>query len=157
MKCFLPAWLFAWVAVIFVPSGLIALFSLPGADVSGAEGIVAVAREIFEVADEMAPLAKLLLGVLLMLALSGVQYVAKPLPAFALAILAAIAAMAATLSLIPVDYSRGFGIGLTGERFDARLLPAYLVGTIFAGLVFAASCRRRQKAGLTHSSSSMSQ
>jgi hypothetical protein len=57
-------------------------------------------------------------------------------------------AMLLTLAAVPESLSRGFGVGLTGARFDPALLPIYLCGGAFGGIVFTLSrarCRSRQK------------
>lgn len=136
LKCSGPAWLFGWVTAVFLPSLLIAferhgLAGLPGAT--------------WKVADDVGPFAKLLLGALLMLFF----WLATRLrfgPLALRAALAGLAAMALTLALIPAGYSRGFGIGLTGARFDPAVLPWYAIGAVAAGCVFAlalARCRAR--------------
>lgn len=53
-----------------------------------------------------------------------------------------VAAMALLLALIPADWSRGFGIGLTGARFDPATLPSYLFGGLLAGLLFTTADAR---------------
>ena len=41
------------------------------------------------------------------------------------------------LAFLPEAWSRGFGIGLTGARFDPATLPWYLIGGAAAGLAFS--------------------
>jgi hypothetical protein len=90
---------------------------------------------MWRVADEMAPAAKLLL-VALFAALvwlgerwrrtDGARHTAPTWSVYAMNIVLGIAAMALTLALVPADFSRGFGVGLTGARFDPIVLPLYV-------------------------------
>jgi hypothetical protein len=139
-KCFLIALVFAWVAAIYVPSLAIAAAGLSPL----AEGR-SLAAAIWAVADEVAPAAKI--GFALLLGLSLVarrRLLAGPaLPADM--ILGAIA-MLAVVAALPQIWSRGFGIGLAGTRFDPVPLAIYLSSGALAGLVFnrvEAGCRGR--------------
>jgi hypothetical protein len=136
-KCFLPAWLFGWVVAIFVPSALIALLGLSEAGAASGTGLDRLPATTWKVADDVGPVAKLMLGAFLLLLFYGVARVRASLPVgTAVAALAALFAMAATLLLVPAAYSRGFGLGLTGSRLDPAILPIYAAGAILAGIVF---------------------
>jgi hypothetical protein len=50
--------------------------------------------------------------------------------------------MLLTVGLVPEFLSRGFGIGLTGARFDPSVLPIYLVGGALGGIAFTISVTR---------------
>ena len=86
----------------------------------------------------MAPAAKI--GFALILA--GFMIAARKLitsSAFAAAVvdvLLALLAMIAILAILPQDWSRGFGIGLTGRRFALNATAAYVAGGLLSGLVF---------------------
>jgi hypothetical protein len=135
-RCSGPAWLFGWVTAVFLPSLLIAFERY---------GLAGLPGNSWKAADDIGPFAKLLLGALLILFF----WLATRLHAGPLALRAALgglAAMALTLALIPAAYSRGFGIGLSGARFDPAILPWYAIGAVAAGCVFAlalARCRAR--------------
>ena len=92
----------------------------------------------------MGPAAKLLLGACLFAAFLLVER-SRPTrqsARIALAIAGALAAMLVTIALLPADWSRGFAIGLGGNRFDPSLLAAYVTGAAAAGLSFAMSVSR---------------
>jgi cell division protein FtsW (lipid II flippase) len=136
--------LFAWVVAIFLPSGLIALFDLSAA-AAGRNFLSAT----FEVADQVAPAAKLSF-VILFAALLLIAHRLRRQLDLASAILAACLAMLLTLALLPATYSRGFGIGLANSRFDPALLAIYLASAVLAGLTFSSAetkCRSRIAAG----------
>lgn len=95
-----------------------------------------------------APAAKLLLGALLAGGFLAVERLrrSRPRETFLLCALAGVAAMLLALMLIPAEWSRGFGVGLTGERLPPRLLPFYLAGAAAAGLTYVftvARCRAK--------------
>jgi len=141
-RCFFTAWIFAWVAAIYVPSALIAWLELsPLAQGSGLGGTLAVA-------DEVAPPAKLAFGIIFgLLALVARVIPAPEGPARIGADMAlAAATMAFTLALLPEGWSRGFGVALSGERFAPDLTAIYLGSALLAGFVFSAAqarCRAR--------------
>jgi hypothetical protein len=145
LRCFFAAWIFGWATAVYGPSAVIA-----------AAGLSPLAAEksfpagTFAVADEVAPLAKigfaLLFAILLFAARKALNWqgIATLLMDAALAVLA----MLLTLALLPADWSRGFGVGLTGERFATAATLIYVAGAALAGLVFSVSyrkCRIRQR------------
>jgi len=139
-KCFFIALIGGWALAIFLPSAIVAAAGLSPL----AEGRNLVAATI-EVADEVAPAAKI--GFALLFAV--LLYARRrwlPVPALPADILIGGLAMAAVLALLPREWSRGFGIGLAGNRFDPTLRIVYLLGGALAGLAFHLSeraCRRR--------------
>ncbi len=135
-RCFWTSLVFAWVAVIFLPSIFIALFGLSPA-AAGEEVLSAV----LEIADEVAPAAKLSFPLLFGGSLLLARRLGRDTGATLNALFACIAALLA-LALLPADLSRGFGVGLTGTRFDPALLPIYLGSAAVAGLVFTSAERR---------------
>ena len=142
LKCFFSAWIFAWVIAIFVPSILIAWTGL--SPLPRDRGLPAA---ILAVADETAPAAKigfaLLTGLFLFLARKAIR--AQSAVATAADMVLAALAMLLMLALLPAEWSRGFGIGMTGTRFAPAATLIYLAGAGFAGLAFSLSearCRR---------------
>lgn len=131
----LGALLAAWVTMIFGTSALIALFRLSPRERESGHGFL---RSVFEVADEMAPLAKLLLIALFAAAVTlgaragGTTVVRR----HAINIVLGIGAMLLTLLIIPAHLSRGFGVGLTGARMDRAVLPVYLAGAVLGAIVY---------------------
>lgn len=138
MKCWTGGLLAAWVVQIFGTSALIILSR--GSEVSLAA--------IWAVADDVAPLAKIgfILGLTVLTAPVRRRALGRPVAMLWWAG-ASIAALVLTLALLPQPLSRGFGIGLTGSRFDAALLPSYLLGALLAGLAGAWVHMRCQGAG----------
>ncbi|HEX9948087.1 MAG TPA: hypothetical protein VGA98_11150 [Allosphingosinicella sp.] len=129
-KCFFIALIGGWVVAIFLPSLVVAAAGL--SPVAAGRNLAAAT---IEVADEVAPAAKIgfaLLFALLLYARRRWNRV-PPLPAD---ILIGSAAMLVVLALLPLQWSRGFGIGLSASRFDPPLLAAYFLGGALAGLAF---------------------
>jgi hypothetical protein len=130
----------AWATAVYVPSLAIAFLSLSPLASRGSLFV-----DTFEVADEVSPAAKLtyaiLLGALLILARSrGVR------SGLSINILIGTVSMALAVALLPEYWSRGFGIGLNGIRFDPLPSAIYLFGGIASGVVFTlteARCRSR--------------
>jgi hypothetical protein len=136
LRCSGPAWLFGWATAVFLPGLLIALER---------HGLDRLPATIWKMGDDIGPAAKLLLGALLILCFwLAVRLRGGPL--MLRAALGGLVAMGLTLALIPASLSRGFGIGLTGARFDPAVLPCYAIGAAVAGLVFALSLARCRRA-----------
>lgn len=135
-KCFFAAWIFGWVTAIYVPSALVAATGL--SPVAEGKGFLAA---IFAVADEVAPAAKIGFAVIL----AGLMLTARMLKgsrgmtALATDMVLAVVAMLVMLVALPLGWSRGFGIGLTGTRcaFDATMI--YFAGALLSGMVFSIS------------------
>lgn len=148
MRCTGIAWLFAWVTAVFLPSAGVALLGLSGPVRATGSNLLSAS---WQVADDMAPAAKLLLGGLLLLLLaSATRLNARPAVTLLVNALLGISAMLAVLLLLPADWSRGFGIGLAGTRLDPGLLPIYLGGAAVAGALFTlarARCAARRRIG----------
>lgn len=144
LKCVFIAWIFGWVTAIYLPSALIAALGLSPL----AEGR-SLPAATFAVADEVAPFAKIGFAIAFALFMVTARKLLRARGFAALladAVLAA-AAMLLTLAALPADWSRGFGIGLTGERFAPDVTAIYLLGAVLAGLVFAiaeARCAGRE-------------
>lgn len=96
---------------------------------------------MFAVADEVAPAAKLgyatLVGVFMFAARR--LWTDPGVAAVALDLCFAVVAMLLVLALLPEQWSRGFGIGLTERRFAPELTIIYLAGAFLSGLVFSLS------------------
>ena len=134
--CFFAGWIVGWATAIYVPSALIALTNLSPV-VQGRT----LLSGIFEVADEVAPAAKISFAVIF----AVLMFVARRLTisrgfvAIAVDMLLASTAMLLTLAILPPDWSRGFGIGLTGTRFAPDVTAIYMAGALLSGLVFSLS------------------
>lgn len=144
LRCSGPAWLAGWVIAVFLPSALIASLELSEPAAALGDGIQHLPAATWKVADDVGPAAKLLLGGLLALLFLVSERLAliRATPGFVRNMAAGLLAMTSTLYLIPAPYSRGFGVGLTGARFDGATFPLYLVGGAVAGLVFTYSLAR---------------
>jgi hypothetical protein len=148
-RCVLWGWVVAWAVAVYLPSAGIAFAGLsPPASIVG-QGWHNLPRATFVVADWMSPGAKLALGALLAAFFwLGERSAPRPEARITLSIAAAIAAMLVDLALLPADLSRGFGIGLTGARFDWAVLPFYLAGAAIGGGLFVPlkdGCARRTR------------
>jgi len=160
LRCWLPALLAGWVTMVFVSSALIVLRGVPNAMTRAGVGRPGLIAATLRVADEMAPAAKLMLVVLFAALLwfgerwrrpDRTRHAPPSWPAYAVNIVLGIAAMVLTLALVPADFSRGFGIGLTGARFDPAVLPLYFLSTALAAVAYTVSlsrCRARRLRGV---------
>ena len=151
LKCFFAAWIFAWVVAIYVPSAVIALGGL-----SPLAENRSFPAAVLAIADEVAPAAKIGFAVLLaafLFAARKTVALRRPV-ALAADILFACLAMFLTLALLPAEWSRGFGIGIDGTRFDPKATLIYLAGGALAGLTFSlseAKCLARGRQREPHS------
>lgn len=140
-KCFFIAWVFAWVAAIFIPSAAISFWGLSPLAIENDffGGIIAVA-------DEVAPAAKLSFAIIFACLLL-VARAARPTPGAILDSILGAVSILVVLALLPSDWSRGFGIGLFGTRFAALPTAIYVIGGLSSGLVFSISearCKKRR-------------
>ena len=150
LRCSGPAWLAGWVTAVFLPSALIAGLGLSEPAAALGDGFQHLPAATWKVADDVGPAAKLLLGSLLALCFLVSERLASTQAAshYAGNVAAGLLAISSTLYLIPAAYSRGFGVGLTGSRFDSTTFPLYLVGGAAAGLVFTYAlirCDRKER------------
>jgi hypothetical protein len=142
-RCFFVAWVAGWCVAVYLPSAAIAL--------TGLSPLAAgrnPASATFAVADQVAPAAKILFALLFGLMLLAARRFIRSSPGQRLAtdMLAACIATLLVLAFLPAEWSRGFGIGLTGKRFAALPLLIYLAGALLAGLSFSLSERRCERA-----------
>lgn len=148
LRCGFPAWIAGWVTAIFLPSILIAYAGLSAPASAIGQGFEKLPATAWKVADDVGPAAKLILGGLLGLLFFAAERLRarRALTRYIASIVGGLIAVPATLLLVPSEYSRGFGVGLTGARFDAATLPLYLIGGATAGLIFTwalARCQRK--------------
>lgn len=139
-KCFLIALISAWAAAIYVPS-----LAVAAAGLSPLASGRSLPAAVWAVADEVAPAAKIGFALLFVLLLAARRRL-LPRPAVPADMILGAAAMLAVVAVLPQNWSRGFGIGLAGARFDPAPLALYLLSGALAGLVFnriEAGCRRR--------------
>ena len=129
-KCFFTAWVLAWATAVYLPSILIALLSLSPLASGGN-----LFLDTFEVADEVSPAAKLTFGFLFgaSLILARVGGAGGKL---SVNVSIGAASIALVVALLPDYWSRGFGVGLTGARFDLLPTAIYLIGGLASGAVF---------------------
>jgi hypothetical protein len=140
LKCFFLALTLAWVIAIFLSSAVVALAGLSPL----AHG-KALPQATWAVADEVAPAAKIAFVLILAPLLYGSERRLRGTRALAANVAAPCAAMLLALLLVPQDWSRGFGIGLSGTRLDPLPLALYLASAAVAGIAFhlsSARCRR---------------
>jgi hypothetical protein len=137
-KCLFAAWIVGWAVAIYLPSALVALTGLSALT----EGRSLPAATI-AVADEVAPAAKIGFGLLFALLLFAVRRL-NPRGWLMLGadIAAACLASFIVVAFLPREWSRGFGIGLTGERYHLEALAIYLLGAVAAGFAASTSYRK---------------
>lgn len=111
--------------------------------------------DTFKVADEVSPAAKLtyaiLFGALVLSARAGGAGRGLSMNA-----LIGVVSIGLVVALLPEYWSRGFGIGLNGTRFDPLPTTIYLIGRFVSGVVFSlseAKCLSRSQAHGLHQSS----
>lgn len=148
LRCTLVALLAAWVSMLFGTSAPIAYLGLSQGAGTQASGLADLPITTWEVGDAVGPIAKLLLiGVFAALVLPGEQVgIARPELAYVWNAALGIAAVLLTLGLVPESLSRGFGVGLTGRRYDPAVLPIYVFGGVLGGVAYTfsvARCRSR--------------
>lgn len=148
LKCLFPAWLFAWVVAIFLPSATIAYLGLSPAAAAIGVGFENIFATTWKVGDGIGPFAKLSFGALLLAQFFAVQRLRlNGVALYVVSVAAAAVAMVLALALLPAEYSRGFGIGLSGTRFEPTLTAIYAVGGALAGATFAFALQRCAKRG----------
>lgn len=135
-RCFFVAWIFSWVTAIYVPSALVALSDL--SPLTEGRNLISA---IFAVADEVSPAAKIGFAVILAALMVAARKLITPsaLLAAVVDMLLALLAMVVMLTILPREWSRGFGIGLSGTRFALDATTIYVVGGLLSGLVFSVS------------------
>lgn len=128
-RCLLLGMVLAWIVAAYLPALLI------GALDRAAPGSILAA--MWAMTDNVALAAKLAYALLFAALLLGSRRVRLGQTARATAdgVLGALA-MLLLLAFLPESWSRGFGIGLTGARFDSLATPCYLLGGALAGLTF---------------------
>lgn len=139
-KCFFVAWIFGWVMAIYVPS-----FLITAVGVSPLTTRNNFLSDVFAVADEVAPAAKLAFAIFFASFLILARKFGSARATLVDMALGA-AAMLLVIALIPQGWSRGFGIGLAGTRFAALPTAIYIGGGLLSGFVFSTSearCRAR--------------
>lgn len=129
-KCLFAAWVLGWVTSIYLPSFTIALLAL--SPLASADNILAAT---FAVADEVSPAAKLAFAVVFGSALLAIRLARADRRWLADAAIGVISIML-VVAFLPENWSRGFGVGLAGNRFDLLPTMIYLVGGFLSGVVF---------------------
>lgn len=138
------ALLYAWVTMVFGTSALMALVRPLAFAVYSPNRLLNFLQSTWAIADEVGPLVKIAIIVVFAALVWAGSRVAGPRTwaAYPVNVLAGISAHAIVLGLLPQAYSRGFGIGLTGTRFDERIIGFYLVGAVLGGLLYTYLLRR---------------
>jgi hypothetical protein len=94
-------------------------------------------RNIWEIADEMGPFVNISIVFLF----GGLLYIFRKILKnrffYLTNIISALIAVILVLAFLPENISRGYGIGLTGFRFDPKTFPIYLAGAAFGGTVYS--------------------
>ena len=130
-KCFFIAWVLAWATAVYLPSLAITLLSLSPLASGGN-----LFLDTFQVADEVSPAAKLGYAILLGALVLSVRSVGAGRGLSIYGLIGAVS-IALLVALLPEHWSRGFGIGLNGVRFDPLPTAIYLIGGSASGVVFS--------------------
>lgn len=143
----LRALLAGWVVLIFGTSTLLYFLAPLPHPAYHAQPALNTLRGIWKVADAMGPAVKLSLVGVFGALLFAFRPMLRKTPGWLYggSIVAAGTAVLLVLAALPTSLSRGYGIGLTGQRFDASLLPLYLAGAALGGAAFAFTLRRLEK------------
>lgn len=149
LKCFFVAWVLAWATAVYLPSLAIALLSLSPLASGGN-----LFLDTFEVADEVSPAAKLTYAALFgsFVFLARARGAGRGLP---INVLIGVLSIALVVALLPEHWSRGFGIGMNGIRFDPLPTVIYLIGGFASGVVFSLTetrCQSRSQEPRSHQS-----
>lgn len=143
LKCFFPAWLFGWVVAIFLPSAIIAYLGLSPAAAAIGVGFDDLFATTWKVGDDVGPFAKLSFGAVLLASFYTLHRARlRGAALLGAAVVCGVVAMLAALALLPAEYSRGFGVGLSGARFEPTLTAIYALGGALAGVTFAFALQR---------------
>lgn len=140
------ALLAAWVTMVFGSSAVLAIAGRGGAAHFAAGERVSLPRAIWEVADNVEPVAKIALILVFAVLRLGASRAFTPARAswsYTVSIAIGAFTIISVLALLPTDLSRGFGVGLTGTRFSSSTFPVYLGAGMAAGAVFTYVQRRR--------------
>ena len=142
----LKALLVAWVVLVFGTSALLVLASPLHFKPYSPQVLVNFFRTTWEVADEVGPVVKISLILLFTLLIVTSEKLVEPQRAttYAARALVAVLTTVAVLGALPAAYSRGFGIGLTGTRFDDRTIWVYLLGAVLSGVAYQYSLQKQQ-------------
>ncbi len=141
-KCFFIAWVLAWATAVYLPSLAIALLSLSPLPSGGN-----LLLDTFQVADEVSPAAKLAYAMLFSALVMSAR-VCGARRGMSINVPISMISIMLVVALLPEHWSRGFGIGLNGVRFDPLTTAIYLIGGITSGVVFSlleAKCLSRSQ------------
>lgn len=126
-------WILAWACSIFLPCALLAaLYPQDG---------LAFPVRALRIADEVAPMAKLMFGGLLLLAFAMLhrrEQSGYPFPKAAFCAAPALVPVF-VVAIIPATYSRGIGVGFSGTRFAFSELACWMAGSLLGGLLYVRS------------------
>lgn len=137
----LKALLAGWVAIIVGTSILIYLLAPIEYKIYHPNLVMNFLRTIWEIGDAMGPAVKISLIIIfaLLVFIFKHKISSNRIASYGLPILFAILSITLVLAFLPSQFSRGYGIGLTGVRFDSDLIYIYIyiLGAIFGGLAFS--------------------
>ncbi|WP_080238968.1 hypothetical protein [Spirosoma rigui] len=143
----LKSLLAAWITMIFGTSALLYLASPINFRTYSENQLLNFFYSTWEIADEVGPVVKLSIIALFALLVSIADRLVSHKTWIRYGVSAGLAVLTTVvvLGFLPENYSRGFGIGLTGSRFDHQTLRVYLIGSILGGLVYTYALQRHQK------------
>lgn len=132
-KCLFAAWVVGWATTIYLPSLSIAALSL--SPLAARTNLIV---DAFQVADEVSPAAKLVFAAIFGGSLVGIR-MATAKRRMLVDALVGVISIILVVAFLPKDWSRGFGIGLNGIRFDTVPTTMYVIGGFLGGIVFSLS------------------
>jgi hypothetical protein len=140
----LKALLAGWGTIVFATSILIYIAQPNTGKMYHKNTFINTLRSIWEVADEIAPWIKLSIVIIFgLLTFAFGKFEQKSTLFFYFSsIVFSLVAVLGVLTLMSIDYSRGYGIGLTGKRFDKDMIPIYWCGAVLDGLVYSYTYKR---------------
>ncbi|MES3019682.1 MAG: hypothetical protein V4721_17975 [Bacteroidota bacterium] len=143
----LKSLLAAWVTMIFGTSLLLFLFAPIKHPVYSENFLVNILQSVWELGDAIGPIVKLSLIIIFAILVSMLRnnFNEKPQFVYVKSITFALLSMLLVLFFLPLEYSRGFGIGLTGSRIDTSVFFFYIIGAIAGGIVYAYTFNRLSK------------
>ncbi|UYV14551.1 hypothetical protein [Porphyrobacter sp. ULC335] len=130
-KCLFWAWVLGWATAVYLPSLAIALLSL--SPLAAGENLLV---DTFQVADEVSPAAKLAYAILFGGCMFAIRMAGANRRLFVDA-LGGAASIMLVAAFLPEYWSRGFGIGLNGIRFETVPTTIYVIGGLLSGIVFS--------------------
>ncbi|SKB68968.1 hypothetical protein [Daejeonella lutea] len=145
----LKSLLAAWVTIVFGTSALIFIFAPVDLKLFNSNPLINFLQSVWELGDAIGPIVKIAL-ILIFGILTGIfknTLNISALQVYSKSAVIGVISVLLVLLFLPVEYSRGFGIGLTDHRLHPNFLPLYLLGAILGGIAYAYTFLRLSRKG----------